>query len=60
MGNGEWEMGNGKWEMENEQWEIKNKILNFFKLTFYNVKQFFSAAIINTRLLVFMKRSVQK
>ena len=58
--NGEWGMGNGEWEMENGQWEIENKILNFLKLTFYNVKQLFSAAIINTRLLVFMKRSVQK
>ena len=61
MENGrEWEMGNREWGIGIGEWEIENKILNFFKLTFYNVKQFFSAAIINTRLLVFMKRSVQK
>ena len=50
MGNGEWGMGNGKLK-----WEIEY----FCTLTFYNVEEFFSAAIINTHVL-FLKRFVQK
>ena len=48
MGNGEWEIGNGEWEMEMGNWKWKLSI--FYTLTFYNVKYFFSAAIINTHV----------
>ena len=50
MGNGEWGMrnGNGEWEIENGKWEIENG-----KLTFYNVEQILSAAIIDIHVLFF-------
>ena len=53
MGNGEWEIENGKWEMGNGKWEIENGKLIFFTLTFYNVEQILSAAIIDTTFYFF-------